>query len=73
MELMIMKCRPFYLPMEFTAVMIATVYIPPNSNNNNRSEALNELYHHISDQQTAHPDALLIFASEWLRGSTPGG
>ena len=32
-------------------------------NNNNRSEALNEL--HISEQQTAHPDALLIFAGDF--------
>ena len=40
MELMVLKCRPFYLPKEFTAVMVAAVYIPPTSNNNNRSEAL---------------------------------
>ena len=59
-----MKCQPFYLPGEFTAVMIAAVYIPPNSNKN-RSEALNELYHHISEQQTAHPDALLILAGHF--------
>ncbi len=60
-EFMIIKCRPFYLPREYTAIMLAAVYIPPNSNNN-RSEALNELYEHISEQQTAHPDAF----SSWL-------
>ncbi len=63
-EFMIIKCRPFYLPREYTAIMLAAVYIPPNSNNN-RSEALNELYQHISEQQTAHPDAFLILAGDF--------
>ncbi len=63
-EFMIIKCRPFYLPREYTAIMFAAVYIPPNSNNN-RSEALNELYQHISEQQTAHPDAFLILAGDF--------
>ncbi len=62
-EFMIIKCRPFYLPREYTAIYTA-VYIPPNSNNN-RSEALNELYQHISEQQTAHPDAFLILAGDF--------
>ncbi len=26
---MFVKCRPFYLPREFTAIVIAAVYIPP--------------------------------------------
>ncbi len=40
------------------------LHIPPNSNNN-RSEALNYLYQHISEQQTAHPDAFLILAGDF--------
>ncbi len=63
-EFMIIKCRPFFLPREYTAIMLAAVYIPPNSNNN-RSEALNELYQHISEQQTAHPDAFLVLAGDF--------
>ncbi|KAL0149801.1 hypothetical protein M9458_054849 [Cirrhinus mrigala] len=35
------------------------------SNGNNRSEALNELYQHISEQQTAHPDAFLVLAGDF--------
>ncbi len=61
---MIIKCRPFYLPREYTAILLVAVYIPPNSNNN-RSEALNYLYQHISEQQTAHPDAFLILAGDF--------
>ncbi len=62
---MIIKCRPFYLPREYTAILLVAVYIPPSSNNNNRSEALNDLYQHTSEQQTAHPDAFLILAGDF--------
>ncbi len=64
-EFMIIKCRPFYLPREYTAILLVAVYIPPSSNNSNRSEALNDLYQHISEQQTAHPDAFLILAVDF--------
>lgn len=30
--LLIVRCRPFYLPLEFTTVYIVAVCIPPNSN-----------------------------------------
>ncbi len=62
---MIIKCRPFYLPREYTAILLVAVYIPPSSNNINRSEALHDLYQHISEQQTAHPDAFLILAGDF--------
>ena len=64
-EFMIIKCRPFYLPREYTAILLVSVYIPPNNNNSNRNDALNELYQHISEQQTAHPDAFLIIAGDF--------
>ncbi len=64
-EFMIIKCQPFYLPREYTAMLLVAVYIPPSSNDNNRSEALNDLYQHISEQQTAHPDAFLILAGDF--------
>ncbi|KAK0155269.1 hypothetical protein N1851_002403 [Merluccius polli] len=63
-ECMVIKCRPFYLPREFSAILLVAIYIPPGSNNN-RSEALYELHQHISDQQTAHPDAFLILAGDF--------
>ncbi len=31
-EFMVVKCRPFYLPREFTAIVIVAVYIPPCAN-----------------------------------------
>uniref|UniRef100_A0A8C2G3L7 Reverse transcriptase domain-containing protein n=1 Tax=Cyprinus carpio TaxID=7962 RepID=A0A8C2G3L7_CYPCA len=33
-EFMIIKCRPFYLPREYTAILLVSVYIPPNNNTN---------------------------------------
>ncbi len=38
---------------------------PSSSNNNNRSEALNDLYQHNSEQHTAHADAFLILAGDF--------
>ncbi len=64
-EFMIIKCRSFYLPREYTAILLVAVYIPPSSNNINRSEALHDLYQHISEQQTANPDAFLILAGDF--------
>ncbi len=65
MEFMIIKCRPFYLQREYTAILLVAVYIPPSSNNNNnRSETLNEFCQHISEEQTAQPDAFLILVGD---------
>lgn len=64
-EFMIVKCRPFYPPREYPAILLTAVYVPPSPNNNNRREAMNELYLHISEQQTAHPDAFLILAGDF--------
>jgi len=62
---MIVRCRPFYLPREFTAILLVAVYIPPTSNNSDRNAALGELYQAISEQQTAHPDGFTIFAGDF--------
>ena len=62
---MIIKCRPFYLPREFTAVLIIAVYIPPTSSCSDRDAALCELYQAISEQQTAHPDGFIIIAGDF--------
>lgn len=31
-EYIFIKCRPFYVPREFTTALIATVYVPPDAN-----------------------------------------
>ncbi len=54
LEFHMLLCRPFWLPREFTAIIIAAVYIPPQAN---IDQALKELYGDISEQETAHPYA----------------
>ncbi|KAI2646667.1 hypothetical protein H4Q32_027929 [Labeo rohita] len=61
-EFMFVKCRPFYLPREFTAIVIVAVYIPPCTN---AKDALRELYSAISEQQTNNPDGFFIIAGDF--------
>ncbi len=61
-EFMVVKCRPFYLPREFTAIVIVAVYIPPCAN---AKDALRELYSAISEQQTNNPDGFFIIAGDF--------
>ncbi len=57
-------CRPFWLPREFTAIIITAVYIPPQVNTD---QALSELYGNISDQETAHPDAAFVITGTLIK------
>ncbi len=50
LEFHMLLCRPFWLPREFTAIIITAVYIPPQANTD---QALRELYGNISEQETA--------------------
>lgn len=52
LEFLLLKCRPFYLPREFTAVFLEAVYIHPQANQ--------ELHDVISELEMAQPDALQI-------------
>ncbi|KAI3367358.1 hypothetical protein L3Q82_026167 [Scortum barcoo] len=54
-EVLLLKCRPFYLLREFSVVFLAAVYIVPRANS---AAAL--LHDIISAQETPHPDAAFI-------------
>ncbi len=60
LEFHTLLCRPFWLPREFTAIIIMAVYIPPQANTD---QALRELYGNISEQETTHPDAAISLVS----------
>ena len=62
LEYLTVKCRPFYLPLEFTGVMLTVVYIPLDAN---ASLALGLLHNNISLQQNQHPDAVHIIAGDF--------
>ncbi|MCI4376387.1 hypothetical protein PGIGA_G00187890 [Pangasianodon gigas] len=61
-EFVTVRCRPFYLPREFTTVFIIGVYIPPSAN---AKDALCVLYGAISELQNSHPDGLFIVAGDF--------
>ncbi|KAK3569657.1 hypothetical protein QTP86_002644 [Hemibagrus guttatus] len=61
-EFVTVRCRPFYLPWEFTTVFIVGLYIPPSAN---AKEALCELYGAISKLQNAHPNRLFIISGDF--------
>ncbi|KAK1791170.1 hypothetical protein P4O66_002198 [Electrophorus voltai] len=72
LELLALKLHPFYLPREFTSVIINTVYIPPQAN---METALCELHEALTQFQTQHRDAALIevgdFSSANLKHAVP--
>ncbi len=62
LEYLTVKCRPFYLPQEFDAVLITAVYIPTDANAN---KAQSYLLHAINFNQTFYPDAVHIIAGDF--------
>ncbi len=66
LEFHMLLCRPFWLPREFTAIIITAVYIPPQANTD---QALRELYRIISDQESAHPDAAFIITGDFNKAN----
>lgn len=61
-EYMTIKCRPYYLPRELTAVFIVVVYIHPSAKAN---EVLAELHENIVSLQNKYPDAFYVIAGDF--------
>lgn len=62
MEYLTIRCRPLYLPHEFSAVVITAVYIPSGTNSNANAKAnaaLSHLYS-ICNHQKQYPEAVHI-------------
>ncbi len=55
-------CRPFYLPREFSSIVVAAVYIPPQAET---SLALSKLHDVLSGYINKHPDAAFIIAGDF--------
>ncbi len=60
-------CRPFWLPREFTAIMITGVYIPLQANTD---QGLKELYGNISEQETVHPDVAFVVTGDFNKANS---
>ena len=61
------RCRPHYLPREFSSVFFVAVYIPPQTDAGSKT-TLNELYTAISKQENAHPETALQVAWDFNAG-----
>lgn len=62
LELLTISCRPFYLPREFTSVIVNAVYIPPQADTDT---ALCELHEALIQHQTQNRNAVLIVAGDF--------
>ena len=63
-EVLCVSARPFYIPREFSHVIITAIYIPPEAN---EKEATDLVYKIISNQQTVSPDALFLLSADFNR------
>ncbi len=59
-------CRPFYLPREFSSIVITSVYIPPQADT---SLALFKLHDELSGYNNKHPDAAFIIAGDFNKAN----
>ncbi len=59
-------CRPFYLPREFSSIVITSVYIPPQADT---SLALSNLHDVLSGYNNKHPDAAFIVAGDFNKAN----
>lgn len=54
-EYLFIKCRPFYLPREFSSIIITAVYVPPDAT---AKLAMKELCSAVNKLQTVHPEGV---------------
>ncbi len=59
-------CRPFYLPREFSSIIITAVYIPPQADT---GLALSKLHDVLSGYINKHPDAAFIIAGDFNKAN----
>ncbi len=66
LEHLSMICRPFYLPWEFSSIVVTAVYIPPQADT---SLALSKLHDVLSGYINKHPDAASIIAGDFNKAN----
>ncbi len=66
LEHLFIICCPFYLPREFSSIVITAVYIPPQADT---SLALSTLHDVLSGYNIKHPDAAFIIAGDFNKAN----
>ncbi|XP_023808257.1 uncharacterized protein LOC111946947 [Oryzias latipes] len=67
-ELVAVSVRPYYLPREFSHVLVVTVYIPPSAD---AAVACERVHSTVSQLQTQHPQALILISGDFNHACTP--
>ena len=62
LETLIINCRPFYSPREFSSVVLVGVYIPHEVN---AAKAINQLADQILSVENANPDSVVIVVGDF--------
>lgn len=62
LEFIMLKCRLFNIPREFTVDFLTAVYIPPQAN---AKLALAKLHETTHELQNVHPDGVFIIAGDF--------
>lgn len=72
-EMLTVSARPYYLPREFSHVLVTVVYVPPSAKN---KQAADHIANHVHDLETKAPDALKIVTGDFnhrdVRKALPG-
>ena len=66
LEMFTINATPYYLPREFTSVLVTTVYIDCHAN---KSDVISEITNHIQNLETKYPDALQIINGDFNKCS----
>lgn len=61
-ELLVIKCRPFYLPREFSQIIVSSVYIPPDGD---ADAAADILYTSVHNMESESPEAVEIILGDF--------
>ena len=61
-ELLAVSCRPYYLPREFSNVIVILVYIPPSANAKLATDMIARVAHEL---QSHTPDALVMISGDF--------
>lgn len=65
-ELLAVSCRPYYLPREFSHVIVQVVYIPPSGNGGLVTETISRVTY---DMQRSSPESLFIINGDFNHSS----
>lgn len=61
-EILSLAVRPYYLPREFSAVLISAVYVPPSSSSTNACDVIASV---VNRQENSSPDAIKLIMGDF--------